>query len=296
MLRASALSLVLLALAPWKAEELQEPESGPQVPAQLVASHAAIAPGAEFEIGVHLSIPAGWHVYWQNPGDTGVATSARLNAPPGFEVEGPLFPGPLRHEDEFGTVSYVHEGELVLFFRVRAPAELKEPAARFSAKVRWLVCREACFSESGEPELELAVAAQSKPSAAKTLELLDAQRALLPRPYTELEPSPSVEWVSVPVPEGELERFQCRIELAGVDGVIFYPDPRAELDLTRQSLETSAAWKRLALDFARREDASNGDIPAQPPRAQGVLRLEKGASISYFRVDLRREPQPLPRK
>jgi DsbC/DsbD-like thiol-disulfide interchange protein len=291
MLPASAITFVLLALAPWAVAALQEPESGPQVQAELVASHAAIAPGSEFEIGVHLSIPESWHVYWQNPGDTGVPTTARLSAPEGFEVEGPLFPGPLRHEDENGTVSYIHEGELVLFFRVRAPAVIEGTSAKFSSRVKWLVCREACFTGSAELELELAVAAENAAAKDETKKLMDAQRALLPRPYEELQPTPSIEWVSVPVPAGELERFQCRIELAGVERVIFCPDPKSELELARQSLETSGAWVRLALELARKE----GD-PPEPPRAQGVLRLEKGASIAYFRLDVRRGPQPLPRK
>jgi len=204
MLRSSALTLVLLALAPWTVAALQEPESGPEVKAELVASHAAIAPGAQFEIGVHLTIPESWHVYWQNPGDTGIPTTARLSAPPGFEVEGPLFPGPLRHEDENGTVSYVHEGDLVLFFRVRAPAQIEGTSAQFAARVKWLVCREACYSGAAETELALPVAAENSAAQPEVTKLLDAQRALLPRPYEALQPTPAIEWLDVPVPEGEL--------------------------------------------------------------------------------------------
>jgi len=244
-----------------------------------------------FELGVQLTIPEGWHVYWQNPGDTGVATSARLTAPAGFEVEGPLFPGPLRHEDGGGLVSFVHEGELLLFFRVRAPVELTGPQ-RFSARVKWLVCREACFTGSAEPELELAVAGEPKPADDKTLKFFEAQRRLLPRAWSELAPSPAVEWLDVPVPEGERERFACRIELSGVDGATFFPDPRSELELVRQSLEPSGTWQRLALELAR----PDGAPATEPPRALGVVRLEKGPEVTYFRVDLRREPQPLPRK
>ena len=102
---------------------------------------------------------------------------------------------------------------------------------------------------------------------------------------------PAIEWLAVPVAEGEHERFLCRIELAGVERATFFPDAKAELDLARQSLEPSGSWQRLALELARREGAQ-----PEPARAQGVVRLEKGAEVTYFRIDLRQAPQPLPRK
>jgi thiol:disulfide interchange protein DsbD len=269
----------------------QDPGTAPDVAIQLLSTRSSIAPGCEFELGVKLTIPAGWHVYWQNPGDTGVATTAHLAAPEGFEVEGPLFPGPVLHDDA-GLTSFVHEGELLLFFKLRAPKELAPGPQKFSAKTRWMVCREVCFlSPPAEPELELPVAAESAPADDKTLKLFEAQRRLLPRPWSELQPSPPTEWLPVPVAEGERERFLCRIELAGVERATFFPDAKSELELARQSLEPSGSWQRLALELARRQGAA-----PEPARAQGVVRLEKGAEVSYFRIDLRQAPQPLPRK
>jgi thiol:disulfide interchange protein DsbD len=294
MLLASASFLALVLHAPLTVQDPQlgqEPDSGPEVSARLISSVSTVAPGCELELGVLLEIPAGWHIYWQNPGETGVATSARLAAPPGFDVEGPLFPGPIRHEDAGGIVSYVHEDEVLLFFRLRAPAELKEPKLAFSAKVRWLVCKDVCFVGAAEPELELPVANEPAPADDGTLKVFEAQRRLLPRPWTELAPAPAIEWVAVPVPAGERERFNCRLELAGAEAATFFPDPRSKLELARQSLETSGAWKRLALELVRPEDAE-----PEPPSAQGVLRLEKGSQVTYFRLDLRQDPQPLPRK
>jgi DsbC/DsbD-like thiol-disulfide interchange protein len=289
MLSACALFLAYLASVPWSAPD-QEPESEHEVATELLSTRSSIAPGCEFELGVKLTIPAGWHVYWLNPGDTGVATSVHLATPDGFEVEGPLFPGPVLHDDA-GLTSFVHEGELLLFYKLRAPKALAPGPQKFSAKVRWLVCREVCFSDSKEPELELAVAAEAAPADDRTLKLFDAQRRLLPRPWSELQPSPPIEWLAVPVAEGERERFLCRVELAGVERATFFPNAKAELDLARQSLEPSGSWQRLALELARREGAA-----AELPRAQGVLRLERGAEVTYFKLDLRQAPQPLPRK
>jgi hypothetical protein len=71
----------------------------------------------------------------------------------------------------------------------------------------------------------------------------------------------------------------------------FFPDAMSVLELTRQSLVPSVFWQGLGLEIARREGAA-----PEPARAQGVVRLEKGAEVTYFRLDLRQAPQPLPRK
>jgi thiol:disulfide interchange protein DsbD len=272
---------VLLALA----AAGQDTEQAPDVPVRLVASLATVAPECEFDLGVHVPVPAGWHVYWENPGDTGMPTSAQLEAPPGFQVEGPLFPGPTRHTDPSGLVSFTHEGDLVLFFRVRAPAELPEGPLQFAARVRWLMCKQLCFVGSAEPELELETGSEPASSAPATRRLLDAQRALLPRPFDQLGDDVHVEWLAVTVAEGERERFTFRLELPQADGLDFFPSPAAPLELVRQSRESSGSWSRLAVELARRQGAE-----PQPARIRGVLRLEKQGKVTFFGLDLTRQP------
>ncbi|MGH9456403.1 MAG: hypothetical protein ACRD2J_02035, partial [Thermoanaerobaculia bacterium] len=40
------------------------------VTARLIADTVRVQPGTPFTAGVHLTIAPGWHVYWENPGDT----------------------------------------------------------------------------------------------------------------------------------------------------------------------------------------------------------------------------------
>lgn len=284
---ATLLPALLLAL-PAAAQD--EPERAPEVPVRLLADRTGIAPGGELEVAVHLSVPAGWHVYWANPGDTGMATTAELRVPLGFEVEGPRFPGPTRYEDGGGLVSFVHEGDVVLFFRVRAPARLPaEEPVRLKAVVRWLVCKEACFVGSAEPELELPVVDEPAAADAATLRLLGTHRARLPRPFEELDGDPVVEWLAVPVAEGERERFLFRLERSAEGELEFFAAPGSPLETVRQARETSGGWRRLAVELARRPGE-----PAEPPRIRGVLRLESAGRVAYFDLD-RAGPPTLPR-
>lgn len=42
----------------------------------LLADASSIKAGQPFTVGVKLTIKPDWHVYWKNPGDSGMATTA----------------------------------------------------------------------------------------------------------------------------------------------------------------------------------------------------------------------------
>src|SRR6185369_2276394 len=51
---------------------------------QLLADVAAVQPGSTFTVGVLLDLAPGWHVYWTNPGDSGLAPTVKFKLPDGF--------------------------------------------------------------------------------------------------------------------------------------------------------------------------------------------------------------------
>jgi thiol:disulfide interchange protein DsbD len=103
--------------------------------ADLVRARALAARlDGEVWVGVHFAIADGWHLYWENPGDSGMPTR--------FELEGaaapPLFPGPHRFVLPGDVVNYGYEGEATVLFRGE-PDEID---------VTWLVCRSECVPGS----------------------------------------------------------------------------------------------------------------------------------------------------
>src|SRR5262245_50194287 len=97
--------------------ETKEPA---HVTAALVADVETLAPGRPFRLGVRLIHAPGWHTYWKEPGDSGMATRIDWALPPGFAA-GPLeWPAPARHE-ESGLVTNVYFGETTLSARVTPP-------------------------------------------------------------------------------------------------------------------------------------------------------------------------------
>ncbi len=99
----------------------------------------------EVWVGVHYEIAEGWHIYWENPGQSGLATTATLT---GGKATGPLFPGPNRFVLSGGIVNNGYERETTLLFRV-------DDAKDVHVSTRWLVCREECVPGSADLDTSL---------------------------------------------------------------------------------------------------------------------------------------------
>src|SRR4051794_15776316 len=84
------------------------------VKAELRADVKTVRPGERFTVGVLLKIKPGWHVYWLNPGDSGLPTRVKFNLPEGFTA-GPLkYPLPVRFDQAGGILGYGYHDEVML--------------------------------------------------------------------------------------------------------------------------------------------------------------------------------------
>lgn len=119
----------------------------PHVTASILPEARSFRPGAPLRVAIRLSIAPGWHIYWTNPGESGVPTTVRWEGPPGFAV-GPLrWPYPVRKEFG-GLVVHAYEDEVVLMGEVHPPADLAVGGhAEVSAWIRWGVCRDVCIPQ-----------------------------------------------------------------------------------------------------------------------------------------------------
>ncbi|MDQ8202392.1 thioredoxin family protein [Pelagicoccus sp. SDUM812003] len=132
------------------------------VEAELVSEVATVVPGQSFDVALRLKMDPHWHVYWINPGDTGLAPQIEWNLPEGFEVGELRFPAP--HKIPWPPlVSYGYEGELFLLATVSAPQDLEVGSTvRLEGAASWLVCEEACIPGDAKLALELPVTAQGE--------------------------------------------------------------------------------------------------------------------------------------
>jgi thiol:disulfide interchange protein/DsbC/DsbD-like thiol-disulfide interchange protein len=162
------------------------PGGGPPAPedlvkADLVAETASIAPGTTLWVDLRLAVKPGWHVYWQNPGDSGLPTTIEWKLPPGFS------PGPIHwpvpeHFVQNGIGNYGYAGTLDLLVPIAAPKELAVgQTAVLDAEASWLACADICIPGGAKLGLKLPVAAQPAPDPA-VAPLFAAARRHLPAP------------------------------------------------------------------------------------------------------------------
>ncbi len=110
------------------------------VSATLIASSPVAMPGQNLWLGVQYDIAPGWHIYWENPGDSGMATSVDLQVQ-GATV-GPLtWPGPQLIPGAGGLNSFGYTDQVTLLM----PLKVDRGASgrlQVEGETRWLVCKE----------------------------------------------------------------------------------------------------------------------------------------------------------
>jgi thiol:disulfide interchange protein DsbD len=127
------------------------------------------------KVGFHVELQAGWHLYWVNPGDAGLAPNASWTLPAGFSA-GPLrHPVPVRSVDD-GIISFEHKDEVLLLCDI-APPPAGSPAGpwKAAAVLEWMACRESCVTG------ETAVEAIIPPEAASLAEGRSVREKFAPR-------------------------------------------------------------------------------------------------------------------
>jgi DsbC/DsbD-like thiol-disulfide interchange protein/cytochrome c biogenesis protein CcdA len=136
-----------------------QPVRTANVETELVSARSVVAPGETVTLVLRQDIRDGWHTYWVNPGDSGLATEMAWTLPPGVTAGPLLHPAP-RVERLGPITTYVHEGDILYPLALAVPADFKGDALPVRVKVDWLVCDEICIPESAELSLDLPVKAQ----------------------------------------------------------------------------------------------------------------------------------------
>ncbi len=232
------------------------------VRARLVADVSQPSPGQSLHAGVLLSIEDGWHVYWKNPGDAGLATEVRITLPQGVEAGPVRWPAPHRFTQPGGLAGYGYEGSLLLASEVRMGGGPPAGGSRVTAEASWLACKDICLLGSARLDEPWPLPATGRE--------FEVWRAALPAGDPPFEVSvtgglaPGARradialWLSWPQPPGEVELFP------ETGGRLKVGSPRVQTrgSLTRVDLELTVVGapdvpvERLAAVVAARAGGS----------------------------------------
>jgi thiol:disulfide interchange protein DsbD len=111
---------------------------------EVFTDHRSIGPGESFRVAIVQHIDRGWHTYWVNPGDAGLATQIDWTVPQGYSVGAAEWPVPAVFRAG-PLVSYGYAAEVIAVQEMRAPAAFGAGTGNLSVDVKWLVCHESCI-------------------------------------------------------------------------------------------------------------------------------------------------------
>ena len=164
---------MLVALGPGAARA-----KGGNVDASLVAAGDAVIPGLPLDVGIRLRMQHGWHVYWKNPGDSGLPPTVSWTLPGGFRAGAIEWPAPTRFLDE-GLVTYGYHDEVVFPVQIQTPGRIAGDSVAIAVRVDWLECKDICVPGSATLRLDLPVRAERRLARAST-RVIEKARSKLP--------------------------------------------------------------------------------------------------------------------
>jgi thiol:disulfide interchange protein len=236
MLMVAAAGAALIAVRPaWALESAAV--SSKRAVATLVTETDAMEPGKPFRVALRLRLADGWHTYWKNPGDAGVAPELTIKGVTQSAID---WPTP-RRVSEGPVMTYAYTGDVLL------PVTVTAPSGAIKAHAQWLVCKDICVPEEGDFSLNLPV---GTPGPSAQAGLFAAHDRSVPRA------SP---WAARISPDGVLFVQGPELTTATVTDAWFIPDqPDRIQDDAAQPLSVRTGGFTLALKPAKGFQAANG--------------------------------------
>ena len=112
---------------------------------EIIYSDSYLQDNNELIIGLKFKLTPGWHIYWKNPGDSGLPVQIEWDLPEGIEFEEILWPAPqIAPLDPLTSYGYYDEVILPIRFSIDSNFSLE---SRFSALLSFLICEEICVPE-----------------------------------------------------------------------------------------------------------------------------------------------------
>jgi len=131
------------------------------VTATAIVEHASIQPDGSTRIGILFDIEEGWHIYWKDPGDAGVATQVEWSGPAGVSISALDWPAPQEFADAGNIRTFGYTTSVVLSnVLAMTPEASGVMAVPLRANVRWVACEHICLPGSATLELNLPVSAE----------------------------------------------------------------------------------------------------------------------------------------
>ena len=221
----------------------------PDTRVSLIHAQNQVKPGDSVLVGIRFQLPAGWHLYWINPGDAGQPPSVQWALPFGWNAAELQWPTPTRLVNPAG-VDYGYENEVTLL----APIKVGQMGGDLVANMRWLVCKDVCVPQQGQAKTTIRMGNNSINPAAQ--QVIDMAQESLPKQMPAAWKANAFQ-----NPTQVLLNFRPGIK---VMHATFFPEER-------EVIENAATQKLSSTSYAAQISMKKADTSKKIARLKGVL-------------------------
>ena len=262
------------------------------VQATLIPEYSQVDPKAPFSLGLYFKIRPGWHIYWKNPGDSGMSTKTNWKLPAHIKLQKTIWPSPIKISLD-SIMTYGYEDK-VFIFSTFEPLKTKESlpdvqkerlhpkSISMEAGLRWLECKEICLP--GKAVLKLTLPTGSGIKNASFGSYLEENQSRYPQEGPELAASAVYKEQKLELTVSGLDAIPMRKKAADVEktekqDIYFFIDQPGIIRHTKNQeyhFEENLLRMQLPLDV-------NHDKKQE--KISGYLRLHHGGRLFVHSIE-----------
>jgi DsbC/DsbD-like thiol-disulfide interchange protein len=145
---------------------------------ELIAGTTAARLTPQVWLGVHFSLEKDWHIYWVNPGDSGLPPTLKWKLPSGFSAGDIQWPRPEKLKRST-LADYGYQDDVVFLVPLSVPPDWKAGRnADVGLEAKWLICHDVCIADHADLHLSLSASQIDSQSA-----MFAEARKRLPKPW-----------------------------------------------------------------------------------------------------------------
>lgn len=152
----------------------------------LSASVSTAAPKQSFWLMLHIKMPSGWHTYWKNPGDSGLAPEFIWDSNHNITIKAAQYQTP--EYIQLGNIINIgYKDDAYFLFPATIP-KISELPTNIILKASWLICKDECIPQQANLQLMLNTGTQSIASQARDKIL--QQLTQIPKTHAQADQQP----------------------------------------------------------------------------------------------------------
>ena len=255
----------------------------------ILPERVEIPAGGSAWVLVRLAIEPKWHVYWRNPGDSGVPVELTWSLPKGVSAGEIRWPRPEVFRTPY-EVTYGYGDEVGLLVELRASKGIDPGDREASLRGDWMICKEMCLVGGATRAFEIEVRSPgvAKDPRPEVVAAIDRWRAEVPRTAPPgMGVAAEIEFEGALVPDlveargvlrvsGPAGRFQQVRFLPDATPGTRYPDGGP--------VEGRVAAGRFEIEVPI--SVRPGDALGEPMRAAGIVCLGHARTDPAFEIEV----------